>query len=91
MCCAPSPCVTKLHCYRSWHPARKTTHVVRERRYGTFQDEARLYMLLEFVPGGELFGHLRAAGRFTLNAARFYTACVVSALDHLHSHDIVYR
>lgn len=67
------------------------THVFDVCRYGSFQDESRLYMLLEFVPGGELFGHLRAAGRFTLSAARFYTACVVSALDHLHSHDIVYR
>ena len=48
-------------------------------------------MVMEFVPGGELFGHLRAAGRFSVPAARFYTACVVSALNHLHAHDIVYR
>lgn len=48
-------------------------------------------MVMEFVPGGELFGHLRAAGRFTVPAARFYTACVVTALNHLHAHDIVYR
>lgn len=61
------------------------------RRYGTFQDDAKLYMVMEFVPGGELFGHLRAAGRFTAAAARFYTACVVAALDHLHCHDIIYR
>lgn len=61
------------------------------RRYGTFQDDAKLYMVIEFVPGGELFSHLRAAGHFTVQTARFYTACVVSALDHLHRHDIVYR
>ena len=60
-------------------------------RYGTFQDEARLYMLMEYIPGGELFARMRAAGRFPPDAARFYAACVVSALDHLHSHDIVYR
>ncbi len=60
-------------------------------RYGTFQDDSKLYMVMEYVPGGELFGHLRAAGRFSVSAARFYTACVVSTLDHLHAHDIVYR
>lgn len=48
-------------------------------------------MVMEFVPGGELFGHLRAAGRFNVAAARFYVACDISALDHLHRHDIVYR
>jgi serine/threonine protein kinase len=76
-------------CTRSMCNSRSNAHSYC--RYGTFQDEAKLYMVMEFVPGGELFGHLRAAGRFSVPAARFYVACVISALDHLHRHDIVYR
>jgi len=34
----------------------------RRRRYRTFKDEHRLYMLMDYVAGGELFRHLRAAG-----------------------------
>eukprot|EP00316_Scyphosphaera_apsteinii_P002511 CAMPEP_0119329008 /NCGR_PEP_ID=MMETSP1333-20130426/74804_1 /TAXON_ID=418940 /ORGANISM="Scyphosphaera apsteinii, Strain RCC1455" /LENGTH=117 /DNA_ID=CAMNT_0007338017 /DNA_START=69 /DNA_END=418 /DNA_ORIENTATION=+ len=32
--------------------------------FGSFQDEYHLYLLLEYVIGGEFFTHLRKAGRF---------------------------
>ena len=54
-------------------------------RYGTFQDEAKLYMVMEFVPGGELFGHLRAAGRFT--PSRFIRLCGVFVLHSTRVED----
>lgn len=57
----------------------------------TFQDERNLYMMLEFVQGGELFSHLRRAGRFTSDVARFFAANVLLALQGLHELDIVYR
>ncbi|GAA6016733.1 hypothetical protein JCM10207_000163 [Rhodosporidiobolus poonsookiae] len=57
----------------------------------TFQDESNLYLLLEYVQGGELFSHLRRAGRFSADVARFYAANLVLALEHLHKHDIIYR
>ncbi|GAA5986373.1 hypothetical protein JCM11641_005359 [Rhodosporidiobolus odoratus] len=57
----------------------------------TFQDEANLYLLLEYVQGGELFSHLRRAGRFSADVARFYGANLVLALDNLHKQDILYR
>lgn len=46
---------------------------------------------MEYVPGGELFARLRKSGRFSMDAARFYTAQVVLALAYLHSNNIVYR
>ncbi|CAJ0856425.1 9037_t:CDS:10 [Entrophospora sp. SA101] len=57
----------------------------------TFQDEKNLYMLLEYVIGGELFSHLRRAGRFTNDMTRFYAAEIVLAIEFLHSKDIIYR
>ena len=48
-------------------------------------------MLLEFVPGGELFSYLRNYGRFNNAWSNFYACEIVSALDYLHSKNIVYR
>ncbi|KAL0234643.1 hypothetical protein PCE1_001679 [Barthelona sp. PCE] len=57
----------------------------------SFQDEKNVYLLQEYVPGGELFSHLRKAGRFTEEVARFFAAEIVLALEYLHSQSIVYR
>jgi len=59
--------------------------------YATFQDETNLYMLMEYVIGGELFSHLRKAGRFPTETAKIYAAEVVLALEYLHNLDILYR
>ena len=56
-----------------------------------FQDEKRLYMLMEFVNGGELFSYLRKQGRLSVDAARFYAAEIVLAFSYLHERNIVYR
>ncbi|CAG8541061.1 4508_t:CDS:2 [Paraglomus occultum] len=57
----------------------------------TFQDDRNLYMLLEYVIGGELFSHLRKAGRFHNDITRFYAAEIVLAIEYMHSKDIIYR
>ena len=56
-----------------------------------FQSEDKLYMVLEYMKGGELFHWLRQAKRFTEDRAKLYGAEILLALAHLHSHDIVYR
>ena len=43
------------------------------------------------MEGGELFHYLDIEGAFTDSTARFYTANVLLALQHLHSKGIVYR
>jgi serine/threonine protein kinase len=48
-------------------------------------------MFMEYVVGGELFTHLRDAGRFNDTAARFYAAEVLLAIDYLHARNVVYR
>ncbi|KAG9016865.1 serine/threonine protein kinase, AGC [Tulasnella sp. JGI-2019a] len=59
--------------------------------YATFKDPFNVYMLLSYVPGGELFSHLRRAGRFTPDVTRFYLAGIVLALRYLHSYNVIYR
>ncbi|ORZ12813.1 camp-dependent protein kinase 10 [Absidia repens] len=59
--------------------------------YCTFQDHQSLYMVQEYVLGGELFRHLRKAGRFGNDTARFYAAEIILAIEYLHSKDIIYR
>ncbi|CAK0768616.1 hypothetical protein CVIRNUC_003582 [Coccomyxa viridis] len=56
-----------------------------------YQDNSKLYILQEWMPGGELFHHMQREDIFTEDAARFYTACVVVALEYLHSCNILYR
>jgi len=58
---------------------------------GHFQDELKLYMVLEFVQGGELFSHLRREGRFTDDHGRYYAQEIVLAFAHMHNDSIVYR
>ncbi|CEH15148.1 serine threonine kinase [Ceraceosorus bombacis] len=57
----------------------------------TFQDSKNCYMLMEYVIGGEIFSHLRRAGKFSPDVTRFYIATLVLAIDHLHQQKIIYR
>ncbi|KAG7085720.1 hypothetical protein E1B28_003264 [Marasmius oreades] len=59
--------------------------------FATFQDSLNVYMLMSYVPGGELFTHLRRAVRFTPDVTRFYLATIILALKYLHSFNIIYR
>ena len=61
------------------------------RLYGIVEDELDYHLIMELVPGGELFRELQLRGRFLEHHARFYLACVVLALEYLHRNGIVYR
>mmetsp|Transcript_54575 Transcript_54575/g.143704 ORF Transcript_54575/g.143704 Transcript_54575/m.143704 type:complete len:363 (+) Transcript_54575:131-1219(+) len=57
----------------------------------TFQDDKRLFMLMEFVNGGELFSYLRREGRLPNDHARFYAAEIILAFAYMHLMHVVYR
>jgi serine/threonine protein kinase len=56
-----------------------------------FQSKDKLYFVLDFCAGGELFFHLGKLGKFPEPRARFYAAEILTALNYVHSLDIVYR
>ena len=57
-----------------------------------FQDHEMLYLILEYALGGELFTHLAMERMFDEDAAAFYMAEMVLALEHLHqSVGVIYR
>ena len=53
-----------------------------------FQTDSKLYMILEYFNGGELFFHLKSNGRFQEERAKFYAAEIVCALECLHKHTV---
>jgi len=58
---------------------------------GAFQDDKNLYLLMEYIIGGEFFSHLRKAGRFPNDTSVFYAGQVALVFEHLHSLSILYR
>ncbi|CCU75464.1 putative cAMP-dependent protein kinase catalytic subunit [Blumeria hordei DH14] len=57
----------------------------------SFQTPTDLYLVTDYMSGGELFWHLQKEGRFDERRAKFYVAELILALQHLHMHGIVYR
>ncbi|KAK4687783.1 serum/glucocorticoid-regulated kinase 2, partial [Tremellales sp. Uapishka_1] len=57
----------------------------------SFQTKEKLYLVLAFVNGGELFHHLQREGKFNEVRSRFYAAELLLALEHLHGFNVVYR
>lgn len=56
-----------------------------------FQNERKLFLILDYCPGGELFFYLQRIGRFKETSARFYAANILLALECIHKNGIVYR
>mmetsp|Transcript_466 Transcript_466/g.791 ORF Transcript_466/g.791 Transcript_466/m.791 type:complete len:782 (+) Transcript_466:69-2414(+) len=56
-----------------------------------FQTDDKLFLVLDYCAGGELFFHLSRHRRFPETWTRFYAAELLLALAHLHSKGIIYR
>ena len=66
-------------------------HVFIMKMVRTFKDSSRLYFLLEFIQGMDLFDVLRLLGLLNDADTRFYSACILIMVEHLHEREIIYR
>jgi len=69
----------------------RTSHPFLVSAHFSFQSESKIYLVLDYVPGGELFGRLKEDGKFSENRCRLYSAEIILGLGHLHSLGFVYR
>lgn len=58
--------------------------------FGYFYDDRRIYLILEFAPGGELYKQL-CKGRFPEEKGARYVLDVAQALDHCHKKKVIHR
>ena len=79
------------HTNNEKHILESVAHPFLVNLWGTFQDSANLYMVMDYVPGGELFSVLRKSKRFPDHVAKFYAIEVTLALEYLHNKNIIYR
>lgn len=68
-----------------------TEHPFLVRLLWTTHTNTLLYLLFEYLPGGELFQMMRKREKFDPKTAIFYASEVLLALDYLHHLDILYR
>ncbi|XP_072517938.1 aurora kinase A [Salminus brasiliensis] len=61
------------------------------RLYGYFHDSARVYLILEFAPKGELYGELQRCGMFDDQRSATYIMELADALYYCHSKKVIHR
>lgn len=69
----------------------KLHHPFMARYFGSCQTSYHVHLLLEYVPGGELFRRLHEVGRFSNDEAKFYAAELVLFLEFCHANGFMYR
>ena len=57
----------------------------------SFQDDYYLYLVMEFLPGGDLMNLLMKKEVLTEDEARFYTAEMILAVDSVHKLNCIHR
>jgi len=80
-----------VHTKTETHILKQIRHPFLTRMFFAFQNEGKLYMVLNYLPGGELFYRLKRETRFSIERVRLYSAEIALGLGHLHSLDMIYR
>ncbi|CAN1252329.1 Serine/threonine-protein kinase Aurora-3 [Linum perenne] len=61
------------------------------RLYGWFDDDERIFLILEYAHGGELYGVMQKRGHLTEKEAATYIASLAYALAYCHGKDVIHR
>ncbi|KAG6608362.1 Serine/threonine-protein kinase CBK1, partial [Cucurbita argyrosperma subsp. sororia] len=59
--------------------------------YYSFQDAEYLYLIMEYLPGGDMMTLLMREDTLTENVAKFYIAQSVLAIESIHRHNYIHR
>ncbi|KAJ6830241.1 serine/threonine-protein kinase 38 isoform X1 [Iris pallida] len=59
--------------------------------YYSFQDAEYLYLIMEYLPGGDMMTLLIREDTLTESVARFYVAQSVLAIESIHKHNYIHR
>ncbi|KAA8550739.1 hypothetical protein F0562_002423 [Nyssa sinensis] len=59
--------------------------------YCSFQDEEFLYLIMEYLPGGDMMTLLMRKDTLTEDEARFYVAETILAIESIHKHNYIHR
>ncbi len=57
----------------------------------SFQDEEYLYLIMEYLPGGDMMTLLMRKDTLTEDEARFYVGQAVLAIESIHKHNYIHR
>lgn len=57
----------------------------------SFKNNSNVFLQMDYLPGGEMFTHLRKNRRFNENLSKFYASQVILAFEYLHGLTILYR
>lgn len=69
----------------------KLEHPFLVRLHYSFQSPDKLYFVMDYINGGELFFHLQRERRFSEDRVRIYAAEIAAGLEYLHSNGVIYR
>ena len=81
----------KDHITAERHVMTKISHPFIIKMHKAIQSESRIYYVMEFLTGGDLFTRIKKEGSFTEDEAKFYASEIVLGLEHLHKNGIIYR
>jgi len=88
---------TKICCiYREMEVLESAKHPFIVELLGHFENEKYVWMALELWRAGDLFYHLKKLRKdegktFSEDTAKFYIACIILAIEKLHSEGVIYR
>ncbi|KAG2723332.1 hypothetical protein I3760_02G165700 [Carya illinoinensis] len=84
--------------YRIQHQLRREMEIQTSLRhqnilrlYGWFHDAERIFLILEYAHGGELYGKLRKSGHLSENQAATYISSLTQALAYCHEKHVIHR
>jgi serine/threonine protein kinase len=78
--------IIEKHCLKKLEPSGCVIKL-----FDTFQDELNLYMIMEYVPGGELWDIVKNFGLKSRSLIKYYTALVIKGIEYIHSKGVVHR